>query len=55
VGGPVQQKKTAVAESAGFLVMALGVVAGLVPWWLTGWRAGVGVPVRVIGGVMTRL
>jgi len=23
VGGPVQQKKTAVAESAGFLVMAL--------------------------------
>ena len=48
------QKKTAVAGSAGFLVIAPGVVAGLVPWWLTGWRAGVAVPapVRVTGGVM---
>jgi protein-S-isoprenylcysteine O-methyltransferase Ste14 len=29
-------------------------VAGLMPWWLTGWRAGVAVPapVRVIGGVV---
>ena len=49
------QKKTAVAGSAGFLVIAPGVVAGLMPWWLTGWRAGVAVPapVRVIGGVVT--
>ena len=49
------QKKTAVAGSAGFLVIAPGVVAGLVPWWLTGWRAGVAVPapVRVIGGVVS--
>ena len=53
-GGPVQ-KRTAVAGSAGFLVIAPGVVAGLVPWWLTGWRAGVAVPapVRVTGGVVT--
>jgi len=49
------QKKTAVAGSAGFLVIAPGVVAGLVPWWLTGWRAGVVLPapVRVTGGVVT--
>ena len=26
--------------SALFLVVAPGVVAGLVPWWLTGWQAG---------------
>src|SRR5262249_18284380 len=44
--------KAAIAGSAGFLVIAPGVVAGLVPWWLTGWQAGaaVPVPVRVIGG-----
>ena len=28
----------AAAGSAAFFVMAPGVVAGLVPWWLTGWR-----------------
>ena len=46
--------KAAIAGSAGFLVIAPGVVAGLVPWWLTGWQAGaaVPVPVRVIGGVL---
>ena len=46
--------KAAIAASAGFLVIAPGVVAGLVPWWLTGWQAGaaVPVPVRVIGGVL---
>ncbi len=27
-----------------FLAVAPGVVAGVVPWWLTGWRAGSGVP-----------
>ncbi len=49
------RKMTAVAGSAGFLVIAPGVVAGLVPWWLTGWRADVAVPVpvRVTGGVVT--
>ena len=47
--------KAAIAGSAGFLVIAPGVVAGLVPWWLTGWQAGAAmpVPVRVIGGVLT--
>ena len=36
------RKITAIAGSAVFLVIAPGVVAGLVPWWLTGWRAGAG-------------
>jgi len=49
------QKMNAVAGSAGFLVIAPGVVAGLVPWWLTGWQAGTAfpLPVRVTGGVVT--
>lgn len=34
------RKLTAVAGSAGFLVIAPGVVAGLVPWWLTQWSTG---------------
>jgi len=46
--------KAAVAGSAAFLVLAPGVVAGLVPWWLTGWQAGAAwpVPVQVTGGVL---
>lgn len=49
------RKLTAVTGSAGFLVVAPGVVAGLVPWWLTGWQAGVlyPLPVRVLGTVVT--
>jgi protein-S-isoprenylcysteine O-methyltransferase Ste14 len=36
-----------------FLFVAPGVVAGLVPWLLTGWRAhDWSVPVRVVGGAM---
>ena len=48
------RKLTAVAGSAGFLVIAPGVVAGLVPWWLTRWSAGAGwpVPARVAGAVV---
>ncbi len=38
---------TAVAGSAVFLVIAPGVVAGLVPWWLTGWHLGSSYPVPV--------
>jgi DNA-binding CsgD family transcriptional regulator len=34
------RKITATAGSAVFLLIAPGVVAGLVPWWLTGWQAG---------------
>ncbi len=38
-----------------FLLIAPGVVAGLVPWWLTGWEVGreLWVPLRVAGGVLT--
>jgi protein-S-isoprenylcysteine O-methyltransferase Ste14 len=45
---------TAAAGSVVFLVIAPGVVAGLVPWWLTGWQPGAGwpVPVRITGAVL---
>ena len=45
---------TAAAGSVVFLVIAPGVVAGLVPWWLTGWQPGAGwpVPVRITGTVL---
>jgi len=48
------RKLTAIAGSAVFLVIAPGAVAGLVPWWLTGWRAGAGYPepVRITGAVL---
>ena len=48
------RKMAAIAGSAAFLVVAPGVVAGLVPWWLTGWRVGswYPVPVRAAGGVV---
>src|SRR5215469_10544919 len=51
---PMQTKAAAIAGSAGFLVVAPGVVAGLVPWWLTGWQQGAGWPVavRVAGGLL---
>src|SRR5215813_4845350 len=51
---PMRTKATAVAGSAGFLVIAPGVVAGLVPWWLTGWQQGAEwpVPARVAGGLL---
>jgi protein-S-isoprenylcysteine O-methyltransferase Ste14 len=47
------RKTTAVAGSAVFLVIAPGVVAGLVPWWLAGWHTGIScpVPVRAAGAV----
>jgi protein-S-isoprenylcysteine O-methyltransferase Ste14 len=41
---------TATAGSAAFLLIAPGVVAGLVPWWLTGWRMGVPFPAPVQAG-----
>src|SRR5215469_1671533 len=48
------RKLTAAAGSAVFLVIAPGVVAGLVPWWLTRWRMGAAypVPVQVTGAVV---
>lgn len=49
------RKKTAVAGSAGFLLIAPGVVAGVLPWWLTRWQPGAAlpVPVRITGGLLT--
>ena len=48
------RRMTAIAGSAIFLVIAPGVVAGLVPWWLTGWRTGAGypAPVRISGALL---
>jgi len=48
------RKITAAAGSATFAVVAPGVVAGLVPWWLTGWQSGQGYPlgVEILGGVV---
>jgi protein-S-isoprenylcysteine O-methyltransferase Ste14 len=46
----------AAAGSALFLVLAPGVVAGLIPWWLTGWEVedpvGFWAPFRVVGAVL---
>jgi protein-S-isoprenylcysteine O-methyltransferase Ste14 len=52
------RKPAAAAGSAAFFVLAPGVIAGLVPWWLTGWRvrhpqpSWAWVPLRVAGGVL---
>lgn len=48
------RKITAAAGSAVFAVVAPGSVAGLVPWWLTGWHQGRGypLPVEIVGGVV---
>jgi protein-S-isoprenylcysteine O-methyltransferase Ste14 len=45
---------TAAAGSAAFLLIAPGVVGGLVPWWLTGWRMGAAypAPARIAGAVV---
>jgi len=48
------RKITATAGSAVFLLIAPGGVAGLVPWWLTGWQMGAAypAPVQITGAVM---
>ena len=50
------RKPTAAAGSALFFAVAPGVVAGLVPWWLTGWRLrwplSEWLPLRLAGLVM---
>jgi len=45
------RKFSAVAGSAAFLVLAPGVVAGVVPWSLTAWQEGspYPLPVRIVG------
>ena len=51
-------RATAAVGSSIFFVVAPGVVAGLVPWWLTGWRVGqplagwAWAPLRVLGGIL---
>ncbi|HEX6678663.1 MAG TPA: isoprenylcysteine carboxylmethyltransferase family protein [Actinomycetes bacterium] len=47
------RRSAAAAGSAVFFALAPGVVAGLVPWWLTGWRVRTPLPfwapLRVVG------
>jgi protein-S-isoprenylcysteine O-methyltransferase Ste14 len=52
----VSRAKAAIG-SAVFLLIAPGVVAGLVPWWLTGWDVDheLWAPLRVAGGALTAL
>jgi protein-S-isoprenylcysteine O-methyltransferase Ste14 len=49
----------AIIGSAAFLVIAPGFVAGLVPWWISGWRLKApffGMPLfRFVGGMMIAL
>jgi protein-S-isoprenylcysteine O-methyltransferase Ste14 len=50
------RKLTAAAGSTVFFALAPGIVAGLIPWWLTGWRMREPLPywgpVRVIGAIL---
>ena len=44
----------AAAGSALFFALAPGVVAGLLPWWLTGWRfEAFPLPLRLVGALLT--
>lgn len=48
------RKGRAATGSAVFFALAPGVVAGLVPWWLTGWQTGSApTAVRAAGGLLT--
>jgi protein-S-isoprenylcysteine O-methyltransferase Ste14 len=52
------RRSVAAAGSAVFFALAPGAVAGVVPWWLTGWRvrqpppSWAWVPLRVVGVVL---
>lgn len=50
------RRSTAAAGSSVFFALAPGVVAGLIPWWLTGWRMREPLPywapVRIVGAVL---
>jgi protein-S-isoprenylcysteine O-methyltransferase Ste14 len=55
--GPCEMgRATAAAGSLLFLIVAPGVVAGLVPWWITGWGVREPLPhwifLRVAGGLV---
>ena len=48
------RKSQAAYGSAIFLAIAPGIVAGLIPWWLTGWQMLPGwLPLRVFGALLT--
>jgi protein-S-isoprenylcysteine O-methyltransferase Ste14 len=47
-------KSHAIVGSAVFFAIAPGIVAGLIPWWLTGWRIlPVWLPLRFAGALLT--
>ena len=50
------RRSTAALGSLLFLVLAPGTIAGLIPWWLTGWDVReplpYWVPVRVVGAIL---
>jgi protein-S-isoprenylcysteine O-methyltransferase Ste14 len=46
------RKLTAAAGSSLFFALAPGVVAGLGPWWLTGWRFGSVTTLRIPGALL---
>src|SRR5262249_30806175 len=49
-----RSRGAAAAGSAIFFALAPGVVAGLIPWWLTGWRfESIWPPLRVVGALLT--
>jgi protein-S-isoprenylcysteine O-methyltransferase Ste14 len=51
------RRSVAATGSAVFFALAPGVVAGVLPWWLTGWRLrepwSYWAPVRVVGAALT--
>ena len=55
------RRTTAALGSVIFFALAPGVVAGLIPWWLTGWRLRqpfsfrAMTPLRVVGVAVARL
>jgi protein-S-isoprenylcysteine O-methyltransferase Ste14 len=48
------RKSAAIAGSSAFFALAPGVVAGLVPWWITGWRVHTALPwpARTLGWII---
>jgi protein-S-isoprenylcysteine O-methyltransferase Ste14 len=50
------RRARAALGSAVFLLLAPGIVAGLIPWWITGWESRdlspVWAPVRVLGALL---
>jgi protein-S-isoprenylcysteine O-methyltransferase Ste14 len=54
VAPPAARRRRAALGSALFLLVAPGVAAGLVPWWLTGWETGeTFLPLQLLGALLT--